>query len=290
MTLDVRMRGMARSAYRRIRKWWYRWWYSPVEKWCYRRGLRSSDDLCLPDFLGIGAQKAGTTWLAWNLRRHPDIFMPKIKELHYFDHDFHKTLRHYATNFEPGRGKAKGEVTPAYSFLPKGRIRFIRTIMPAVRLILIMRNPIDRAWSHAIFELVTRQRRRFEEVTDSEFKTFFMSEPCVMRTDYPTILENWLSVFPREQLYLGFYEEIVSHPRKLLGNIFSHLGVSDEVDWGSFPHEQVILPHFGPVRDHRGSHTYMPPEIRRFLEQMYARDIERLYERFGESVAGWRTA
>ncbi len=262
--------------------------YGRLEKWRYTRGLCATDQLCLPDFLGIGAQKAGTTWLYENLCRHPGIFLSHPKELHYFDETFHRSLRFYAKHFEPGRYQVKGEITPAYSILPIARIRFIRTVMPAVKLIFIMRNPSDRAWSQAVMELVTKKKRKLAEVTDSAFKTYFTSERCMRRNDYLTILDNWMSVFPREQLYIGFFEDIVNHPRELLSDVFSHLGVSGKVNWTRFPVDQVVLPHTGPVHGHQGSRTHMRPEIRRFLEQLYKPEIDRLYERFGEPIAAWR--
>lgn len=107
------------------------------------------------------------------------------------------------------------------------------------------------------------------------------------RSDYLTILDNWLSEFPREQLYIGFFEDIVHRPRKLLSDIFSHIGVSPEVEWTSFPVDRIRSPGLR-VKGYQGSPHYMPPEIRRFLEEMYAEKIERLHERFGEPVAGWR--
>jgi len=262
--------------------------YGRLEKWRYTRGQCTTDHLRLPDFLGIGAQKAGTTWLYENLRCHPGIFLSHPKELHYFDETFHRSLRFYASHFEPGRHQVKGEITPAYSILPIERIRFIRTILPTVRLIFIMRNPSERAWSQAVMELVTKKKKKLEEITDSEFKTYFKSEHCMRRSDYLTILDNWLSVFPREQLYIGFFEDITNRPQELLSDVFSHIGVSGKVDWTRFPVDQVVLPHTGPVHRHQSSRTHVRPLLRAFLEQMYKPDIERLYERFGRPIAGWR--
>ncbi|HEV8712246.1 MAG TPA: sulfotransferase [Candidatus Binatia bacterium] len=262
--------------------------YGRVEKWRYIRGLHATDHLCLPDFLGIGAQKAGTTWLSENLRCHPGVFLPHHKELHYFDETFHRSLRFYAKQFERGRHQVKGEITPAYGILPVERIWFIRTVMPAAKLIFMMRNPIDRAWSQAVMELVTRKKRELADVTDAELTAYLTSAPCLKRGDYLTILDNWTSVFPREQLYIGFFEDIANRPRELLSDIFSHLGVSHEVDWTRFPIDQVVLPHTGPVHGPHGSRTPTRPEIRRFLERRYKPEIGRLYERFGEPIAGWR--
>ena len=125
-----------------------------LEHWAYRQGLLSPRALSLPHFLGIGAVKAGTTWLYRNLRCHPELYLPHPKEVHYFDQRFDRGLRFYAGKFEDGRARVRGEITPAYSALPPDRIRFIRSVMPDLKLIFLMRNPVDRAWSHALMDLV----------------------------------------------------------------------------------------------------------------------------------------
>ena len=128
------------------------------EKPLYGCGLFSTRSLRLPRFMGIGAHKAGTSWLHVNLQAHPQLFLPRQKELHYFDSYFHsRTLRFYSGQFESADAKIRGEITPAYSILSPKRIRFIRKIMPDVRLIFIMRNPIDRSWSAALMDLLTLQ-------------------------------------------------------------------------------------------------------------------------------------
>ena len=87
--------GALKRRYWRIEKWWYSTWPG------------AADRLPLPDFLGIGAQKAGTTWLWENLRRHPEIFVPDKKELHYFDNKFDQSLRYYTRRFEAARGRVR---------------------------------------------------------------------------------------------------------------------------------------------------------------------------------------
>lgn len=250
-----------------------------LEKLLYANGIRSTNGLCLPDFLGIGAQKAGTTWLYENLCRHPDLYLPEPKELHYFDWGFHRSLRHYSDSFKPGCHRLKGEITPGYSIIPVERIRFIRTIMPEVRLILLMRNPIDRAWSQALMNLVKLPNKKFEEVDRSEFYDHFRSERSVKRGDYDTVLNNWLSVFPRGQLYIGFFEDISNRPQELLSEVFAHIGVSQDVEWSSFRYKHVIS---------KGPDIPLPRMYGDFLEEMYHRDIEVLSERFGVAMAGWR--
>jgi hypothetical protein len=252
---------------------------SYVDKWLYASSLRSSADLHLPDFLGIGAQRAGSTWLHKNLKHHPQIYLPEPKELHYWDREFCASLTSYSEKFQPGSQQAKGEITPAYSLLPLSRIRLIRGIMPGLKLIFLMRNPIDRAWSQALMNLVDLPQRQFEDVDEGEFVAHFRAARSVKRGDYGTILDHWLSVFPEDQMYIGFFDDIVKRPRELLGEVCTYLGVSTDVDWESFPYNHVV---------NKGPSIPLPKQYRGFLEEMYCQEVEALYERFGTPVAAWR--
>jgi hypothetical protein len=244
----------------------------------YTCGIRSTKNLYLPEFLGIGAQKAGTTWLHENLRHHPGLYLPAEKEIHYFDGNFHKSLLFYSNKFKSGALRVKGEITPAYSIIPPERIRFIHTIMPEVRLIFLMRNPIDRAWSQALMNLVMLPGKQFEEVEESQFIAYFKSAGVIQRGDYLTILDNWLSIFPREQMYLGFFDDIIHQPKKLLCEVFSYLGVPQPLDWNIFPHKQRI---------NKGFDKSIPEKYKIILEEVYHRHIEALYKRFGSPITKW---
>ena len=275
--------------------------YWRIEKRWYAAWPGAANRLPLPDFLGIGAQKAGTTWLWENLRRHPEIFLPDKKELHYFDNKFDQSLRYYTHRFEEARGRIKGEITPAYGILPRDRIDFIRAIMPRVRLIFLMRDPVERAWSQAVMDLVVRRGRAFHEVSESEFLAFLESERSVSRGLYCRMLDNWLSLFPSEQLYVGFFEDIRERPREFMSELFAHLGVSRDVDWGSFPLQRVIQPSVtprgaeGPGRgvaaaagDAGSEPAPCPDSVRERIRQLYAEELARLSERYGKRVAHWR--
>src|ERR1700722_17839541 len=112
--------------------------------------LTSEQRACLPDWLVLAPPKTGTSWLYANLREHPDAFVPPIKELKYFSHRFEvEDLRSYLDHFRHGIGKSKGEASPSYSMLPRRTIRMMRRLMPDLKLIYMMRDPIERAWSHA---------------------------------------------------------------------------------------------------------------------------------------------
>ncbi|MEO6035849.1 MAG: sulfotransferase, partial [Verrucomicrobiota bacterium] len=204
--------------------------FSTPEKWLFSSGILSPKLLSLPDFLGIGAPQSGTTWLYENLRCHPDIFMPERKELRYFEKNFYKSLSlYYAPKFKKGFGKVKGEITPSYGKMPLARIRFIKKLIPIVKLILILRNPIDRIWAATRRAFAKIPGKRLEEATESEILASFHYAPRKENTDFPKILDHWSSIFPKEQLFVGFFEEITGDPQNLLRNIFSFLEVSPDV-------------------------------------------------------------
>ena len=275
--------------------------YSMLGKLLYVHGVLSTKSMTLPDFLGIGAQKSGTTWLYENLRQHPDLYLTREKEIEYFDHHFHRSLNFYSEKFRAGTGKLKGEISPSYGYLHKSRIKFIRAILPDVKLIFLMRNPVERIWSHAFMSLVKHTGRALDEVPDAEFYAYFKRSWVVRASNYPAMLDNWLSVFPREQMYLGLYDEIKNSPQKLLCEIFAHLGVTTSVDWNDFPYKDVIIPPAGPdyahhdqgrgvrVFGHKTTDSFMPQRHRNLLMGMYRNDIEILNQRFGLPTLSWLT-
>jgi len=282
------MRGRRRMLSKRLNQLHRRF-----ERWMY------ANRLSLPDFLGIGAQKCGTTWLYENLLVHPELYLPDYKEIEYFDKNFDKSLRWYGALFATAGKKKKGEISPSYCYLSKEQILFLRTLMPEIRLILILRNPVERSWSHAMHRIVTSTGRQLEEIEDLEFYTLFEKKSFQKQGDYPTMLENWLEVFPREQLFVGLFEDIVHYPQRLLRQVFAHIGVSAEVDWSAFPFQDVIVPPTGPdiathdfgrgvrLATHRRTDTFMPARYRRFLTDLYQSDIKVLSDRYELPVEQW---
>lgn len=113
----------------------------------------------LPNFIIIGAQKCGTTSLLEALSAHPHVVPPKVKEPHFFDLNFHRGTSWYRRRFpfatlstsrpvlQPGRRYMRGEATPYYLFHPLAAQR-LASILPEAKLIALLRNPVDRAYSH----------------------------------------------------------------------------------------------------------------------------------------------
>ena len=251
----------------------------------YSFGIRSTKSLCLPDFLIIGAAKAGTTWLHENLDCHPQVYVARRPGMHdptevrYFTQSFRLPLTYYSNLFLPGKDKIKGDKSPGYCTLSAFRIRFIRSIMPSVRLIYFMRNPVERAWSHALMNLVRFDGKKVEEVLPSKFYDHFVRSK--EHGLYGATVDRWLRVFPEEQLYFGLYEDIASDPIRVLRDVCEHIRANTDVDWERFPYRRVV---------NRGQRVPMPDEYRRYLEEMYREDIARLEQRMGgAAVSRWRS-
>jgi hypothetical protein len=99
-----------------------------------------------PDFVGIGVQRGGTSWLYQCFKEHPGIYMPG-KEIHFFDQKYDKGMPWYESLFSEGNEQlVKGEMTPDYLFNPEAIVR-LSTHYPNAKLILILRNPYERAYS-----------------------------------------------------------------------------------------------------------------------------------------------
>ena len=144
------------------------------------------------DFLGIGAQKAGTTWLYEMLCQHPQLAFPGGKEMHFWDAGRSRGLEWYRSCFNVGE-KKNGEITPAYAMLPVETIREIHALNPALRVIYILRNPIDRAWSSARMAL-ERAEMTLAEASDQWFVDHFLSQGSLRRGDYESCIRHWRQV------------------------------------------------------------------------------------------------
>ncbi|HET7394821.1 MAG TPA: sulfotransferase domain-containing protein, partial [Gammaproteobacteria bacterium] len=182
-------------------------------------------------FLGIGAQKAGTTWLAKWLSMHPEVHMP-VKEIHFWDHPPFSPARliRYKNRFESSTKKAHGEITPKYAILPLDTIKLIHDNFPKLRIIYILRNPIERAWSQVRMEYARRMYKDNASPSDMSTDWFIehmLSEESISRGSYTNCIRNWLTYFSRDQLRIFIYEKDLAMPRKMLAECCQHLEIND---------------------------------------------------------------
>jgi Sulfotransferase domain len=185
--------------------------------------------MTLPNFLVIGAQRAGTSLLHQILLAHPDVYVPgQRKEVHYFDRYFERGVEWYQSYFPAadaaGRYLAIGEITPDYLATEEAPAR-IHALLPACRLIVMLRNPVDRVYSWYQHARRSRNERR-------DFATFLEEEPGALRAGlYHRHLRSYLALFPRESLLVLLYEELLRDPGGELGRLTAFLGV--EMVWSN---------------------------------------------------------
>ena len=229
-------------------------------------------------FLGIGAQKAGTTWIYEQLRQHPCLSFPLGKEAHFWNREFDDpSIATYLASFG-GSDCIAGEITPAYAMLPVERIRRIYACNPELRLIYLIRNPVERAWSSALMAL-QRAEMTIDEASDQWFIDHFRSAGSRRRGDYAACLDRWLDVFPAEQLLVLRFEQVREAPEALLNRCFEHLGVA--------PQPTDLLQARGcrqPV--FTGSGALPRPSLLPILRELYREPLQRLAGRYG--MNDWR--
>lgn len=177
------------------------------------------------DFLGIGAQKCGTTWLYRMLNMHPLVSFPAGKEVHYWDRNQRPDVSAYLSRFPDTPGVRNGDITPAYAMLSRSIIREVHAVNPELRILYCLRNPIDRAWSSACMAL-RRAEMTIEEASDQWFVDHFNSSGSLSRGDYEGCLRNWRAVFDVRSILLIRFEEIAERPAEVLSSCAAHLGIN----------------------------------------------------------------
>ena len=231
-------------------------------------------------FLGIGAQKAGTSWLYENLAQHPQIRFPAGKEVHFWDLPcrYDRGLAWYRSLFpEVSPGVVSGEITPAYAILPPAKIREVHAAFPDLRLVYILRNPVDRAWSSALMALA-RVGMRFEEASDAWFLDHFRSLGSLLRGNYAACLEAWLAHYTGEALLVLKFEEILYDPLGLLRRCERHLGVDEILTPAVLTSGKVFS----------GSGHVLRAPLRAALLEIYDDKITALETVLGEDFSHWR--
>ena len=175
----------------------------------------------------------------------------------------------YSSLFEEGRGKLRGEITPSYSILNKKDICHIRTLFPSLKIILVLRNPVERAWSQVRFN-ITLNQFDIDSNTD-KIKEFIDSPLQSSRGNYIQILENWTSCFPKEQIFIGFYDQIVNDSSSFIVKVCDFLGIDSHVLIDS----KTLHKKLNVSLD-----LQMPNEIKEYLHVKYYEEIEYLTARF----------
>ena len=181
----------------------------------------------LPQFLGIGPTKTATTWLFECLRQHPQVFLPAAKETQFFARRaYTDDLTEYHTFFEEARdAKAVGEISPRYFASPDAPQR-IKRHLPAVKLIITLRDPVERLESeywHLRRMSVGDAARDVPAQLEDALQTH--ADALIEPSLYAKHLKRWLEHFPQAQVHIIFGEDVRSQPESVIRSVYEYLGV-----------------------------------------------------------------
>ena len=240
------------------------------------------------DFIVPGAQKSGTTALHYFLSKHPQIALPDRPELHFFDDEeifswpVDYELLH--RRFRPITGSTiAGEVTPSYLYW-KPAMERIHNYNPQIKLIILLRNAIDRAFAHW-------NMQRFKDREPLDFMDAIKEEPrriatplsiesrrfaYVDRGFYSAQLERVFKLFPRKRVHLVKFEDFRDRKQESLDSIFDFLGlkrirIGRDKDRNVVPYERA-----------------MTPEERKYLAEVFSAEITNLEQMLGWDLVDWK--
>ena len=275
-----------------------------------------------PNFFIVGAPRSGTTSLYEYLKAVPGIYMSPVKEPNYFAPDLHTRYRgkpilafgkyfcnraKYLELFEKVKDEvAVGEASVSYLSDPEAPGR-IKEVVPEARIIVILRGPVERAYSHYLQKVDAGwQRAPFEEAA----RTDFYLEPSL----YAKQVQKYLDVFGSDQVKILIFEEFIQAPRKTVSEVLNFLGVNAELPaivgeaynsftiprWpfvGRFLRSRPVriarrlliparirLTMRQQVLYRKASKPPMPEKTRRFLEDAFRGDVQRLEQILGRSL------
>jgi len=245
------------------------------------------------DFIGVGVQKAGTTALYHYLRKHEDIAMSDWKELHYFSNpslDFRieeqSNYVNYHQHFDWNTEKMRGEITPLYCY-SKAAIARIFKYNPRIKIILILRNPIERAFSN------WNMRFNKKEIDSSflncikadmlrhKFNVQFEQYPeddYVRRGFYVEQIARIYQYFPTEQVHIIKYEDFRAHQQQALLDVLIFLGLDCSM-LHNFKEKQVY--HFPYT-------TEMDAVSFKLLHELYIPEIEKVEKMLNWNCSDWK--
>jgi hypothetical protein len=265
-----------------------------------------------PSFLCIGAQKAGTSWLFVQLARHPNVWMPPVKELHFFDHlyternhewttdhirygvrralkayldrsgaidwEYVRYLTDMATHklftkpwylrcfdLQEAQGRICGDITPEYSTISAEGVQHVARMLPDVRVIYIIRDPVERALSQLRMNV---ERRGVKPAENLLLK--MVDEPDIEnRGDYTSYVPRWRARFGAEQLLVLPYGDIRADPRMTMRRVEQFIGASP---FNGYVYDERV---------HQTSKFVMPDAVVAKVHQRMARQSAFLAAEFG---------
>lgn len=271
-----------------------------------------------PNFVCIGAQKAGTQWLYDQAASHPGVWMPPIKEVKYFvrrfnrtraaaerrlaakkaagaderDLDFYhrvcaldpdpgkKSVADYATLFEPADGLATGDVSPQYVRLDETQIGSLAEGLPDCRFVMLLREPVSRFWSMVNMHIRLEQQPP-ALATDPRLLQAHLEEEIVRILSFQSVtVERWRGLLGPERFRVFVMDDLIADPENFRRDLFGYIGL-DAARCG-------IAAGFNK----KAAHTSQPMSagVADFLEERFGAERARLQALVGGSTLAWARA
>ena len=241
------------------------------------------------DFLIIGTQKGGTTALYYYLRNHPEIEMARKKEVHFFDDENVFALPHinystYESQFDNSKNAIIfGEATPIYLYW-KPSCKRIQEYNSKIKLIVILRNPTDRAFSHWNMEMkrnaeresfefcINNEERRLTEIHPQQHRVY----SYIDRGMYAEQIRRYKKHFSEDQIHFIKYDDFKNNPEITLTNIFNFLGVNPS---------NYVFTH--SIHNDSNFTISMLPETRNHLLNIFTKNILEVEQLLNWDCSDW---
>jgi hypothetical protein len=171
----------------------------------------------LPNFLYVGPDKAGSSWLHEMLLKHPDVYLSPAKDLYFFDRYYERGTDWYASRFRGARTEEiVGEVCQDYLFHPEAAARIHETLGP-IRIMVSLRDPVERAWSSYLY-------MRKHGIGPETFAEALCSRPELLdHGRYATALDRFLELFPRQMVHVALFDNLTVDPQGFMDAVTDFL-------------------------------------------------------------------
>ena len=235
----------------------------------------------LPNFIIIGAPKCATSWLQAALAQHPQVrIVPD--EIEYFSSHIDRPLQWYLSRFEglakpeieqetaAGERLVLGEKSAGYCGISPARIKLVHRLLPDARLILMIRDPVSRHWSHAkrYFSKVKSQRKGYQSLESRQQLYEFFTRTRRF-SEFSRTVENWTKVYPSERMLVISQEEAFANPVREFERALRHINIAGGEGLMKMKRVQRNNKNSGPV-------VSMPDDVKEYLERMFAEERRNL--------------
>jgi hypothetical protein len=261
-----------------------------------------------PDFLCVGAQKAGTSWLYQQLEPHPDFWMPPVKELHYLDQlnkpkrtqgprcnderdasfmdrmqdlrgRFYLDLDSYGRLFQHKGTCLSGDISPAYCTLNDEIIERVVDHFPSLKVVFLARDPVERAWSQLSMGVRLGMITKFDATDPDEVVCNLLNPGVLVRSHPSKIVARWKRYVRPENFRVYFFDDLKENPAELRQSILRFLGGDPEKPSGGLkPYDN---------RDAGRRKLRLTAKVRERIAQFFEHELKACALELGGRAKSW---